>query len=32
MVAGRLAHVMKAPPFCPKGVVVELEREIAVGE
>jgi hypothetical protein len=25
---GRPAHVAKAPPFCPKGVVVELKREI----
>jgi hypothetical protein len=31
MVAGRLAHVAKAPPFCPKGVVVELKREIVEG-
>jgi hypothetical protein len=28
MVAGRPAHVAKATPFCPKGVVVELKREI----
>jgi hypothetical protein len=28
MVAGRPAHVAKAPPFCPKSVVVELKREI----
>jgi hypothetical protein len=26
MVARRLAHVAKAPLFCPKGVVVELKR------
>jgi hypothetical protein len=31
MVAGRLAHVAKAPPFYPKGVVVELKRETAEG-
>jgi hypothetical protein len=28
MVAGRPAHVDVAPPLCPKGVVVELKREI----
>jgi hypothetical protein len=28
MVAGRPAHMAKAPPFYPKGVVVELKREI----
>jgi hypothetical protein len=28
IVAGRLAHVTKAPPPCPKCVVVELKREI----
>jgi hypothetical protein len=28
MVAGQPAHVAKAPPFYPKGVVVELKREI----
>jgi hypothetical protein len=28
MVANRLAHVAKALPFYPKGVVVELKREI----
>jgi hypothetical protein len=27
MVAGWPAHVAEAPPFCPKGVVVELKRE-----
>jgi hypothetical protein len=32
MVARRLAHVSKAPPFCPKGVVVELRREILLGK
>jgi hypothetical protein len=32
MVAERLAHVAKAPPFCPKGVVVELKREIVEGK
>jgi hypothetical protein len=31
MVAGRPAHVAKAPPFYPKGVVVELKREIVEG-
>jgi hypothetical protein len=28
MMAGRPAHVAKAPPFCPKGAVVELKRKI----
>jgi hypothetical protein len=28
MVAGRPAHVAKAPPFYPKRVVIELKREI----
>jgi hypothetical protein len=28
MMAGRPDHVAKAPPFCPKGAVVELKREI----
>jgi hypothetical protein len=28
MVAMRPTHVAKAPPFCPKGVVLELKREI----
>jgi hypothetical protein len=32
MVAERPAHVAKAPPFCPKGVVVELKREIVEGK
>jgi hypothetical protein len=32
MVAGRLAHVATAPPLCPKGVVVEIKREIVVGK
>jgi hypothetical protein len=32
MVAGRPAHVAKAPPFCPKGVVVELKRETIEGK
>jgi hypothetical protein len=32
MLAGRLAHVAKAPPFCQKGVVVELKREIVEGK
>jgi hypothetical protein len=32
MVAGRPAHLAKAPPFCPKGVVVELKREIVEGK
>jgi hypothetical protein len=32
MVAGRPAHVAKAPPFYPKGVVVELKREIVEGK
>jgi hypothetical protein len=27
-VAGRPAHVAIAPPFCPKGEVVKLKREI----
>jgi hypothetical protein len=31
MVAGRPAHVAKTPPFCRKGVVVELKREIVGG-
>jgi hypothetical protein len=31
MVAERPAHVAKAPPFYPKGVVVELKREIVEG-
>jgi hypothetical protein len=32
MVAERLAHVAKAPSFCPKVVVVELKREIVEGK
>jgi hypothetical protein len=32
MVAGRLAHVVIAPLLCPKGVVVELKREIVEGK
>jgi hypothetical protein len=32
MVARRPAHVAKAPLFCPKGVVVELKREIVEGK
>jgi hypothetical protein len=28
MVARRPAHVAKAPPFCPDGVVVKLKWEI----
>jgi hypothetical protein len=32
MVAGRPAHVAKAPLFYPKGVVVELKREIVEGK
>jgi hypothetical protein len=32
MVAGQLAHVAKAPPFCPKGAVVELKMEIVEGK
>jgi hypothetical protein len=32
MVAKRPAHVAKASPFCPKGVVVELKREIVEGK
>jgi hypothetical protein len=32
MVAGRPAHVAKAHPFCPKGVVVELKKEIVEGK
>jgi hypothetical protein len=31
-VAGRPAHVAIAPPLCPKGVVVELKREIVEGK
>jgi hypothetical protein len=32
MVANRSAHVAKAPSFYPKGVVVELKREIVEGK
>jgi hypothetical protein len=32
MVTGWPAHVAKALPFCPKGVVVELKREIVEGK
>jgi hypothetical protein len=32
MVAERPAHVVKAPSFYPKGVVVELKSEIAEGK
>jgi hypothetical protein len=32
MATGRPAYVAKAPPFCPKGVVVELKREIVEGK
>jgi hypothetical protein len=32
MVVGRPAHVAKAPPFYPKGAVVELKREIVEGK
>jgi hypothetical protein len=32
MVAGRPAHVASAPKLCPKGVVVELKREIMEGK
>jgi hypothetical protein len=32
MVAGRPAHVVKAPPFYSNGVVVELKREIVEGK
>jgi hypothetical protein len=32
MVAGWLAHVASAPKHCPKGVVVELKREIVEGK
>jgi hypothetical protein len=32
MVAGWLAHVARDPPFCPKGVVVELKREVVEGK
>jgi hypothetical protein len=32
MVARQPAHVAKAPPFCPKGAVVEVKREIVEGK
>jgi hypothetical protein len=32
MVAGGPTHVARAPPFCPKGEVVELKREIVEGK
>jgi hypothetical protein len=32
MVSGQPAYVTKAPPFYPKGVVVELKREIVDGK
>jgi hypothetical protein len=32
MVTGRSSHVAKAPPFCPKSLVVELKREIVEGK
>jgi hypothetical protein len=32
MVSGRPAHVAKAPLFYPKGVVVEIKREIVEGK
>jgi hypothetical protein len=32
MVAERPAHVAKPPSLCPKGVVVELKREIVEGK
>jgi hypothetical protein len=32
MVAEWLAHVAKAPSFCPKVLVVELKREIVEGK
>jgi hypothetical protein len=32
MMSGRPTHVVKAPPFCPKGVVVELKRVIVEGK
>jgi hypothetical protein len=28
MVAGQPAHLATIPPLCPKGVVVEIKREI----
>jgi hypothetical protein len=32
MVAGQPAHVAKALPICPKGVVIELKSEIIKGK
>jgi hypothetical protein len=32
MVAKQPAHVANAPKLCPKGVVVELKREIVEGK
>jgi hypothetical protein len=32
MMAKHPTHVAKAPPFCPKGVVVELKRETVEGK
>jgi hypothetical protein len=32
MVADQSTHVVKAPPFCPKRVVVELKRKIVEGK
>jgi hypothetical protein len=32
MVARQPAHVATAPKLCPKGVVVELKREIVEGK
>jgi hypothetical protein len=32
MVAKWPAHVVIAPPLCPKGMVVELKREIVQGK
>jgi hypothetical protein len=32
MVAGRPAQVASAPKLCPKGVVVELKRQIVEGK
>jgi hypothetical protein len=32
MVAGQPAHVASPPKLCPKGVVVELKREIVEGK
>jgi hypothetical protein len=32
MVVGQPAHVASGPKLCPKGVVVELKREIVEGK